>query len=214
MTPVEVLQKVHVRYEKNTDYPEVGSEDHTVRLAYLDDALTNVEIEIKNGLRPLSQITKASFTATGTGTEDLSTEVDDFLDFARIQGMPLFLMQDSATWQEVSPEEGKDYEIRGLEPNVFWLEGTNLRTLPAITGTVEFPYYKEITRYPLGSETTEIVYPNPFFCIEYILAMLYLDDGEINQYNAHINTAKEILTSDRTQGIIGTQSGSNFGFGM
>jgi len=214
MTPVEVLQKVHVRYEKNTDYPEVGSEDHTVRLAYFDDAITNAEIEMKMGAKPLSQISSASFSASGTGTEDLSTEVTDFLDFVRVEDMPLYLIQDSAEWQEVAPEMGKDYEIRGLEPYVFWREGTNLRTLPAITGTVTFPYLQKLTRYPLGSETTEIVNPDPYFCIEYILGMLYLDDGEINQYNAHMNTASEILSANRVEGIIGTQSGSNFGFGM
>lgn len=214
MTPVEVLQKVHIRYEKNTDYPEIGSEDHTVRLAYFDDAITNAEIEMKNGVKPLSQITSASFTASGTGTEDLSTEVADFLDFARVADEPMYLVQDASQWQEVSPEQGRDSEVRGMEPYIFWLEGTNLKTLPAITGTVTFPYLKKITRYPLGSETTEIVYPNPYFCIEYILGMLYLDDGEINQYNAHMNNAGEILTADRTQGIIGTQSGSTFGFGM
>lgn len=214
MTPVEVLQKVHIRYEKNTDYPEVGSEDHTVRVAYLDDAITNAEIEMKTGVKPLSQMTGASFTASGTGTEDMSTQVDDFLDFARVGDEPMYLIQGFAEWQEVSPEMGRDYETRGQEPYVFWLEGTNLRTLPAITGTVEFPYLKKLTRYPLGSETAAIVYPNPYFIIEYILGMLYLDDGEINQYNAHMNTAKEILTADRTGGTIGTQSGSQFGFGM
>lgn len=214
MNPSEILQKVHVRFEKNTDYPDSTSEDFVTRLAYLDDATSMAEKEIKEGVLPPEQVGTASFAATGLGSEDLAAMLPDFLGFLRNGNMPARIMTGNSEWIEVSANEGKSYEQDGSTPNVFWIEAGKLRSLPAINGTISFPYMKKLTRFVTGEEATNVSYPDPYFYIEYILSMLYLDDGNINQYNAHSNNAQELLEGSRVGGIVGVPIGNGFGLGM
>lgn len=193
MTPAEVLQKVHVRYEKNTDYPTAGSEDHTVRLAFLDDSISVWEKEVKEGVVWDSLKASASIV-----TDDLPA---DFYDFLRAEGQPAYIKQGSAEYSEVTLEDGNKFLQAGKTPYVFWAENGKLKSLPTMSGTIEFPYIRKATRFPLGTENTQLDMENPTFSQEYILAQLYLDDGNINQYNAHVNTAEDILDTMRISAI-------------
>jgi hypothetical protein len=196
MTVSELLQKVHVRYEKNTDYPQVGSEDHTVRLAYLDDSIDEWEKEAKEGVQWEELISEATIT-----DDNLPT---DFLGFLRAGEDYAVIKAGSVSWTECSPVDGN----RALQENsnnyFFWAENGKLKSVPTISGTLTFPYLRKATRFPLGSEATAIDMKNPKFMQEYILGMLYLDDGNINQYNSHMNVASDILDTARAEGLIKT----------
>lgn len=210
-TIVDVLNNVHVRFEKNTDYPASTSEDHIVRVAYSDDAISMWEKEARKGKYYKPLISQASIVAGGTGTD---ANESDFLEFMRAKEMPAVITDGLAQWMEVSAEDGNYQEQNNLENNIFWLEGANIRTLPAITGTITFPYIRKATRYPLGTEVTTLEIEDPMFIQEYDLAMLYLDDGNLNQYQAHMNNAQDILETMEYQTVLPKRQSSQWGMGM
>lgn len=199
----EILEKVHVRYEGDTSYPTSSEEDFIVRLAHLDDAIDVIQLKVKEGVKYSFLAKETTLTTGGTGTDALPA---DFLAFATD-----YLKAGSLEYKKVSKEDGIKYEQAGLQPYYFWQEGTNLRSLPAISGDVTLPYQRKCTRFTTGDET-EDVDGNPKFYQEYILSKLYLDDGDLNQYNVHANEAKEYLDADVAEGIIG-ESSVPFGFG-
>lgn len=211
MTPVELLQGVHVRFEKNTDYPDSTEEDHVVRVAYMNDAIDTLEKEALEGVNWDFLKTSASMTFSGTGTDTLPS---DFLTFLRV-GNSASLKIGNATYTETSSSEGNMLANNGEKgAYVMWIEGTNLRTYPEASGTITVTYIKHATRYPLGTEVTTLEIPRPLFIQEYILANLYLDDGNVNQYNAHMNIAKDQLDTMRLNTLINRNEQNNFAFGL
>ena len=205
LTPVEILQKVHIRYEGNTDYPAVGEEDHTVRVAYLDDAVSTLERETLNGVKFDFLRKSASLSAGGTGSDNLPA---DFLSF-----LTDYIKVGSTEYVRTDKETGNFDDQAGYAPYVFWKEGTKLRSLPALSGTVTYPYQRTFTRFPLGSETDEADGDGNYY-IEFILAMLYLSDGDLNQYNVHANNAKDTLEAMKGEAITVAPNQSQFGIGM
>lgn len=209
-TIAEVLQKVHVRYEKNTDYPESSSEDFIVRLAYGDDGINEWEKEAKNGV-PWPELKEdESKAATGNGSDPLPS---DFLEFIRSDEKPAVIKSGDTQWKEVSMQEGNRMKQDGYSPNVFWVEGSNIITLPAITGTIEFPYLRKMTRYPLGTESDPVECDDKYLQ-EYILAQLYLDDKNMMAYQSHAQAAKDILDTKKFDIITQKPTESSWGFGM
>ena len=214
MLPAELFQKVHIRFEKNTDYPAPTSEDFIVRREYLDDMITMWEKEVREGVYWDILKKTASFSASGTGTDSLATNVPDFLSFIRPDGFQAVLTAGTTEWKEVSMDEGNRLAQQGTNAYAFWIEGGTIRTLPALTGTMVFPYIREATRYPLGTETTPLEVADEHFYMEGMLAMLYLDDGNLNQYQAHMNTAVDLLDSMRFKTLMTPVADSAWGLGM
>lgn len=217
-TIVDVLHKVHVRYEKNEEYPDSTSEDHVVRNAYADDAITMWESAARNGTFWKQLITQASIPAAGSGSDDNETDFLVFMVSKNPVGntlMPAIITDLAGTkWLEVSAADGNYRYQNNVLGNVFWLEQGKIRTFPAITGTITFPYIRKATRYPLGTELTELEIEDAMFLQEFIIAMLYLDDANMNQYNAHMNAASDLLDKMEYQTIIQKPEGSGWGFGM
>jgi len=217
MTIEELLNKVHLRYEKNIDYPDPSSEDFLVRLGYADDGITMYEKEAKEGVawRPLKK--PASIAATGNGTDP---QPADFLNFIRGKDendnyLPAIITDGSRKWTEVSMEKGnRIIQDNSSSAYVFWREAGNIRTFPALSGTMQFPYLRKATRYPLGTEETDIEIEDDMFLQEFVLAMLFLDDDNLSQYQAHMNNAKDILTTMKYDSITEIPSESSWGFGM
>lgn len=205
LTPVEILQKVHVRYEGNTDYPASGEEDHTVRVAYLDDSVSAIERESMNGVKFDFLREEETLSAGGTGSDDLPA---DFLSF-----LTDYIKVGSTEYVRTDKETGNFDEQAGFAPYVFWKEGTKLRSLPALSGTVTYPYQRKFNRFPLGTESTTADGEGSYY-VESITAMLYLSDGDLNQYNVHANNAKDILDSMKGEAITIATNQSQFGIGM
>lgn len=205
LTPTEILEKVHVRYEGNTDYPASGEEDYTVRLAYLDDSVSALEREAMTGVKFDFLRKEESLAAGGTGSDDLPA---DFLSF-----LTDYIKAGNEEYVRVSKEQGNFYEQAESAPYVFWKEGTKLRSLPALSGTVTYPYQRTFTRFPLGTEVTTADGEGSYY-VESIIAMLYLSDGDLNQYNVHANNAKDILDGIKGEAITDAPNQSQFGIGM
>jgi hypothetical protein len=212
MTITEILQKIHVRYEHNTDYPSTGSEDFVSRLAYIDDALDEWEQKALSGALFPELKSSASFSATGSGSDPL---LSDFLVFIRAKEKPAVIKSGTTQYTEVSMSDGNQMVSEGQTTgNYFWVEGGNIRTLPAITGTITFPYIRKATRYPLGTESTPIELKIEKYLMNYALAQLFLDDGDLNKYQAKINMAQEALESMENLALIAPPEDSSWGFGM
>lgn len=206
LTPTEILQKVHTIYESGSiDYPSTGEEDYNQRLAYLDRAVSTLEREVMTGVMFDFLREEATLSAGGTGSDNLPT---DFLSF-----LTDYLKVGSTEYVRTDKKTGNFDEQSGFAPYVFWKEGTKLRSLPALSGTVVYPYLRKLTRFPLGMESDTADGDGEYY-VESILAMLYLDDGELNQYNVHANNAKDILDSMKGEAIISAPNQSQFGIGM
>lgn len=205
LTPTEILQKVHVRYEGNTDYPATGEEDYTVRLAYLDDSVSALERKVMDGVKFDFLRSEETLSAGGTGSDDLPA---DFLSF-----FTDYIKVGSTEYVRIDKVTGNFDEQAGYAPYVFWKEGTKLRSLPALSGTVTYPYQRMFNRFPLGTEVTTADGEGSYY-VESILAMLYLSDGDLNQYNVHANNAKDIFDSMGGEAITDAPNQSQFGIGM
>jgi len=205
MTPAEVLQQAHVRYEGNTDYPTSGDEDFTTRLAFLDDAVSTIERRTNDGFSFDVLVTESSIVCGGTGTDTLPANFLSFLTDVITAG--------SLHYTEVTKESGNKSKQEDKAPYVFWEENGNLRSLPALSGTITLPYQRTLNRFPLGSEVTDVDGDTKYY-LEYILAMLYLADGDLNLYNVHANIAEDILKTMTVKAIMQTPNQSTFGIGM
>jgi len=204
-TPTEILQKVHVRYEGNIDYPTSGEEDYILRLAYMDDAINILEQEALENIKFDFLLSEASITATGTGIDDLPT---DFLSF-----LTDYIKVGNQEYTRINKYDGNLKSQSGLAPYVFWKEGTKIKSLPAFSGTVTFPYQRKFTRFPLGTESDTLEGEGSFY-VEQILSMLFLLDGDLNQYNIHANNAKEIFDKMKVEAITNEPNQDTFGIGM
>lgn len=206
-----VLEAVHEEYEKNTDYPDTTSEDFVVRRRYGNNGIKEWEKEAKEGVSWDSLRTAASIAAGGTGTDALPT---DFLNFMRANEQPAVISDGTHEWEEISMQDGNKIVQDGITGgNIFWVEAGNIRTLPAITGTITFPYLRKATRYPIGTEADELDMDD-YFLQEYILAQLYLDDADLSSYQAHMQAAKDALDSSKYKAIVESPKNSYWGFGM
>ncbi len=206
----EVLQNVHVEYEKNTDYPEASSEDFVVRLAYANRGIATWEKEARDNVQWPELKEDGEVAANGTGLDSLP---DNFFSFIRADEHPAVISDGKTQWLEVRMGEGRRMKQDNLSPNVFWIEAGKIRTLPAISGTIYFPYIRKATRYSTGVET-DALDVDPEYLLEYVLGKLYLDDKNFNIAQVHFDNAKDILDSKKYQLITGTPSESSFGIGM
>lgn len=206
-----LLNKVHLRYQKDTDYPDPTSEDFAIMLAYADDGITMWEKEAQEGVPFKILIKQNNSVPTGTGTDP---EPDDFLNFLRAEDKPAIITDGKSEWREVSSGDGNRMVQDGNAPQVFWREAGNIRTLPAISGSMRFPYIRKATRYPLGTESIPIEISDEMFLQEYVIAMLYLDDDNLTEYQAHMNNAKDILLTMKGKSLSEPADDSDWGFGM
>lgn len=136
MTVDTILEKIHRKFAKDTDYPEAGSEDFLVRLDYINDAITEWENKIKEGVYWEELKDSATVSCGGTGTDALPT---DFLSFIRKNNADddfSALVIGNEYWLEVSMAQGIRSMQEGISPHIFWREGTNLRSLPAMSGSL------------------------------------------------------------------------------
>ena len=127
---------------------------------------------------------------------------------------PAIITDGSHERTDITMQEGNKRIQDGItDGNVLWVESGNIRTLPSITGTIQFPYLRQATRYPIGTEAT-ILDMDAYFLQEYILACLYLDDENLSAYQAHMQAAKDVLDSIKYDSIVNPPQESGWGFGM
>ena len=200
----DILKKVHRKFSKDTDYPEAGGEDLLVRLDYVDDAIDEWEDCVNDGIMwPELVVSDRSMSFSGSGTDPL---FDDFLCFLKLKEdgdiKPAMIVSGSCFWTEVTAGEGSRMEREGTSPFVFWKEGSNRRTLPAISGNAVVPYLKKATRFPLGTETTEPEMKNPKFIEEYVLAQIFLDNSDDTLYQSFMTSAAEKLKSMKYKALV------------
>jgi len=191
MTISEILQRVHRKFAKDTDYPDAGSEDLLVRLDHADDAVSEWEDCVHEGYNWKELLVPTyAFAFGGTGTDALP---GNFLSFIRPFNHASELQIGSTVYVEVKSADGERMAQQELVPYVFWIEGSNIRTLPAASGTENLPYLKKATRYTTGAETDEPEMENHKFIEDYVTAKVYLDNADDMLYQSFMNSAQEKL---------------------
>ena len=190
MLIAEILQKAHRKFAKDTDYPTTGTEDILVRLDHVDDAISEWENLTQEGYNWKELMTSASLTLAGSGTDALPT---DFLSFIRQFDQDSELQFGSTIYTEVKAQEGARMEQELQTPYVFWHDGGNIHTLPAVSGTITLSYLKKATRYVTGEETTEPEMANPKFIEDFVTAKVFLDNDDNTLYSAYMTQANEKL---------------------
>jgi hypothetical protein len=186
----DILKKAHRKFAKDTDYPEEGDEDRLVRLDHIDDGISEWEDMVKTGVYwPELMVTDYSLAFGGTGTDNLPT---NFLSTYRAEEQPAVIVSGSIKWTEVAAKDGARMVQEGVTPYVFWIEGRKIRTLPAASGSIPFPYLKKATRYTTGEEVTPIEMSNPKFLEDYLTGKIFLDNDD-DLGDSYLAAAKEKL---------------------
>lgn len=201
----DILKKVHRKFSKDIDYPETGSEDLLVYLDHADDAITEYEDCAKAGYPFKELLTSAPLVFGGSGTDALQTNFLAFIrrfDISAGGYKKAELLIGSVTYTEVSTSEGNGLAQQGLSPNVFWSEGTNIRTLPAANGTITLPYLKKHTRYVTGAETPEPEMENPKFIEDFVTAKVFLDNADDTLYQSFFASADEKLKQMKYNALV------------
>jgi hypothetical protein len=192
--PDELLKKAHRQFARDIEYPETGSEERLVMVDHYNNALSVYEGKALEGI-PLTElmVTNESLVCGGTGSDALP---EQFLCFFRMRPeMPATLRVNSAYYQEVSAAEGAQAVMESNGGNIFWVEGSNFRSFPAISGTFYFPYLKKCTRITTGDETTLSEVKNKYFIADFVTARLALDNEDDTLYQQYNNDAIEKLNS-------------------
>lgn len=201
----EIIKKIHRKFSKDTDYPEAGSEDLLVYLDHIDDAISEWESSVFEGY-PLKELqTSGSLTLGGSGSDSLPSDFLAFLPKFDIKSggfSKATLKIGNAIFSEVSPGEGGRRSQVGIDGNVFWKEGSNIRTLPAVSGTIDFPYLKKATRFTVGTETIEPEMEDPKFIEDFALAKIFLDNADDTLYQSNIASASERLDRMKDNALI------------
>lgn len=214
MTPVEVLQEVHRKYEAGSvQYPDSSSEDHVLRNSYLDDGLEAWENEALVDAPWSELITEFSDTADGTGSDDLPA---DFLSTLRHGESSEELRAGNTVYSEVTPGNGILAKKENSSNPVFWIAGGKIKTQPAMaTGTAfTLPYVKKATRYPVGTETTDLQMSRPKFLVYFILSQLFLKDRNSMGFQANQQLALDEMMKMKLANNREHPDESDFGFGM
>lgn len=193
----KILEKIHRKFAKDTEYPQTSSEDMLVRLDFVDDAISEWEDCVMEGYNwPELIVPPTDFVFSGTGEDDLPI---NFLSFMRrfSQDEDGFkkaeLAIGGAIYAEVNAPEGEQAVQEGLSPYIFWTVGGKIKTLPAVSGTIKMPYLKKAYRYVTGEETTEIEMANSKFIEDYVLAKLYFDNADDDNGQAYFVSADDRL---------------------
>lgn len=201
----KIIERIHRKFSKDTDYPPQGSEDLMVYLDYIDDAISVWENMTKEGYNWQELMTKGDFMFSGSGEDNLP---ENFLSF------PTCFCQNSGFKEAAFSIGGTAYsEIKasagesGLADNVgkgkvFWIKGNKICTLPAINGTYSLTYLKKAQRFVTGFEEEEIDMKDPKFIEQYALAQVFLDNGDDTQYQNYITQANEIIKTASYEAII------------
>lgn len=193
MTISTRLERIHREFAGDTDYPEAGSEDFLVRLDSVNAAITEWENKVKEGVYWEELKDSATVSCGGTGTDSLPT---DFLSFIRKNNADddfSALVIGNEYWLEVSMAQGIRAMQEGISPHIFWREGNNLRSLPAMSGSLALPYIRKATRYETGAETEEPEMKDTTFIDDFVLGKLYLKNEDDSLYQASMLSAKEKL---------------------
>jgi hypothetical protein len=214
-----LIQRAYLRFNKSVDYPSAGSEDWLVLVEYGNMAIEAFKREAKKGTPFESLVTSDTVVFGGTGIDTLPS---DFLAFIADvnNSKPAKITDGAKIWQQISKAEGKrlDAENRKNTENrsdcVFYVEGKTIKTFPAISASIEIDYLKEPIKYTTGAETDPVEIDDDEFIVEYMLAFMYLDDGNLNQYNTHFGIAQDSLDAMSTQAEANFASDSDWGMGM
>lgn len=201
----KIIEKIHRKFSKDTDYPNQGSEDLLIYLDYIDDAITVWENMTKEGYNWQELMAEGEFSFSGTGEDKLP---ENFLSF------PTCFCQTSGFQGATFVAGGREYkEIRAFSGekllannkgagNVFWIKGDKICTLPALNGNFTLNFLKKATRFTTGVEEEEIDMKDPKFIEQYALAQVFLDNGDDTQYQNYITQANEIIKTASYETIV------------
>jgi len=199
MTVAEILKRVHRKFAKDTDYPETGSEDILVRIDHLNDGIGEWEGKVREGIYWPELISDTPMTLGGSGTDAFPSDFLAFYLKNNEDDDASAITIGNNVWVEVTPAQGNIAIQEGMSPYVYWKEGKNLRTLPAISGTI--PYLRKATRYTTGEESTEPEMADHSFLEDYTVAKVFLDNSDDTLYTVNANSASDKLDAMTYQAI-------------
>lgn len=202
--PVELIKKSHRQFTRDVEYPDANSEERLVMVDHYNDALGEFETKVEEGICfPEMMVTTETLVCGGTGTDALP---DKFLAFVRrTPEEPAILKVGSTEYREVSSNVGAQHVLDQNADYIFWREGDNLRSYPAINATIPFPYMSQLDRISTGDETTISKAPSKEFLSLYVTAKLYLDNDDDTLYQSYMNQA-----IDKMNGAVGRVLSNQF----
>ncbi len=210
----EIIKQMHVGYAGDTEYPESGSDEMATMVRHANSAITEHERCVREGVQWPELKNDASVACGGTGTDLHGLE---FLDFFREPDGRASVSVGGSLYLVVSAQEGVRADRMGITPYYAWIEGKNLRTLPAASGTAEFKYLKKETRFSTGEETTEPEMSDPTMIVQYGIGMMRIDDEDFSQGEVNLSNAQEALRMMKIPNLPPSMPDDNpagWGFGM
>jgi hypothetical protein len=203
MTTDEALQQIHILLEKNIDYPTVGDEDYTVRLALLKDAVQTWENE--EGV--LWNELFVSLADAADGDKETVAEQSDYdcpsdfkfpAGYLKIATNNFYPLVRPENVQKYDPNNGERYwYVTGNKATGYTY---HLHPIPTVGGeTINFNYYKNASLPTSGSSVLEM--SDPQFAVYWALAELTKEENPGLAQN-YLDIAMAKLRAMRTKNIM------------
>ncbi len=198
MTVEDIIKRAHRMAFADTDYPTSGTEDALVSVDGLNDGIAEWESLVEDGVIPEELLTSSDVVFGGSGTDTLPTDFRAFVPSVSDRGwLPPSFYAGSSQYRFVPTSEGMMRAQAGSSMEaIFWREGANIRTLPAISGTVSLPYVKKATRAVSSTDTFEPECPNSEFLVSFLASRMAIDnEDDTTKYQLFASQASEKLSA-------------------
>ena len=184
MNTEDILNTIHRIYENNTDYPEVDSDDFTLRLGLVNDSIKAWE--------SVENVKWRELFATKTGNI-VTLPLDVPADFVDISS---FLQIGSDYYSYEKNDNVMAVQRQNPSKKFFYITGSpgaykiNINPAPS-SGTYSYSYYKKASKMINGESVPEL--SKPMYIVYWVLARLYEADGRNDMVSFYEQKANDML---------------------
>jgi hypothetical protein len=201
MTIQQWQDELHTQYQGDTETPEDGDEDWTVRLNLLYDAID--AWRGYEGVLWLELWTTLTDAIDGDKTTNgVDVQFDCPADFQFPGGFVRVIDGTQYAFYSVVRPETLDL-YRGGGESVCWFTGNartgfklNFLSAPPTGRTIDYPYYKTAFKPTTAAHILEM--SDPYFSMKYVLAKLHELDGEGDRASLALQIASSKLQMMKT----------------
>ncbi len=204
----QILNRIHIKYAQDTDYPSSSSDDYLVRLELINDAID--EWQNEESVTWMELFATLTDTVTGS-THTLPTGFRFAANYLRVGSS-----EDKYSF--VRTENVAEALACDANAKIFWITGGEgvrvLNVNPVLSGeTVKIDYYKAATKYTDGTETAEPEMTDQSFIVDRVVAELHLNDENDTQASISLQSAQQKLSGMRMKDTLTPHGAGESAFG-
>lgn len=208
MANINTLQglqdRIHLIFEGDTSTPATTTDDWSIRLTFINDAIHRWEKADATDWNELwTTLTDAS-TGTKTTTNGTSAYATP-TNFVKPGGyVRVTNSNNNEVFYPVLPDPDAQLFDQAADQYAYFTGNpsatykVNIKPTPTVTGsTINYDYYKQATELSATTDVTEC--PDPSFIVHHVLSNLYRQQRDMTRATDELSTAEEMLGQMQAQ---------------